>query len=351
MNENKWKQCQIRPDESIRVALQILSQSMHQILVVTDASDRLLGTITDGDIRRALLNGRSIETAISQVMRKNPRTMLKGTCREDIVRFMRLQLIRQLPIVDSNDKVVDLVFLDDYIFPKRRENIVVLMAGGLGTRLRPLTEECPKPLLRVGNKPILETILKGFASYGFHRFYLAVNYKASMIEEYFGDGSSYGVEIAYMHEKKRMGTAGALSLLPACTDLPVFVMNGDLLTRIDFDEMLGFHEQQKASATMAVREYSYQVPYGVIDCDGNQIVNIVEKPVQTYYVNAGIYILSPWVINQIPQDTFLDMPDIFKQLIQGKKTTTIFPVSDYWLDIGRMDDFERANSDFASIFQ
>jgi len=228
--------------------------------------------------------------------------------------------------------------------------LVVLMAGGLGTRLRPLTAEIPKPLLKVGDKPILETILLSFIECGFHRFALAVNYKSEQIEAYFGDGQNFGAEIEYLHEEKRLGTAGALSLLTEKPTEPVFVMNGDLLTKVDFAEFLDYHQNANVAATMGVREYSWQIPYGVIETENGQITRITEKPTHTCYVNAGLYTLSPAAVALVKSGVYLDMPDLFGELISRREKTTVYPIRDYWLDIGRMDDFRRAQSDYLSVF-
>jgi NDP-sugar pyrophosphorylase family protein len=224
---------------------------------------------------------------------------------------------------------------------------VVLMAGGLGTRLQPLTDECPKPLLAVGGRPILETILESFAEQGFKRIFLSVNHKAEMIRSHFGAGERWGVQVEYLHESIRLGTAGALSLLPERPTTPVVVMNGDLLTRTNFDNLLRFHNAQDAIATMAVREYDFQVPYGVVRLNGANIESIEEKPVQRFFVNAGIYTLSPEALDYLPIQTMFDMPNLFEHLIAAGKTTAAYPLREYWLDIGRLEELERAQREWA----
>jgi NDP-sugar pyrophosphorylase family protein len=224
------------------------------------------------------------------------------------------------------------------------------MAGGLGTRLRPLTDDIPKPLLKVGNKPILETIIRNFAEHGFVNITISLNYKGDMIKDYFGDGSDFGVNIDYVEENKRLGTAGALSLLKENPHEPFFVMNGDLLTDVNFSHLLDFHSFGNSTATMCVREYEYQVPYGVIQTKDSDITSIVEKPIQKFFVNAGIYVLSPSVFNDIPENEFFDMPTLFNILIEKQKKVSSFPIHEYWLDIGRMSDFEQAQSEYFRIF-
>jgi NDP-sugar pyrophosphorylase family protein len=224
------------------------------------------------------------------------------------------------------------------------------MAGGLGTRLGELTRDCPKPLLRVGNKPVLETILENCIEYAFKRFYISVNYKADMLKDYFGDGSRWGVDIRYIEEKKRLGTAGALGLLPEDPTVPLLVMNADVLTKINFKHLLEFHEEHRSVATMCVREYEFQVPYGVVKIDNHRLLDILEKPVHQFFVNAGIYVLNPEAVSMVPKNTYFDMPALFEKLLQDQAETAAFPVREYWLDIGRKDDLERANGDYAEVF-
>ncbi|MCF6173216.1 MAG: NTP transferase domain-containing protein [Campylobacteraceae bacterium] len=226
------------------------------------------------------------------------------------------------------------------------------MVGGLGTRLRPLTETTPKPMLPVGGKPILQTIVERFASYGFVNIVMCVGYKSNIIQDYFGDGSRFGVNIEYVLENKRMGTAGALSLLSDAQKPkePFFVMNGDLLTNMNFENMLEFHSSNNSKATMAVREYDFQVPYGVVNVDNGKIINIEEKPVHKFFVSAGIYMLNPDAIELIPNNEFYDMPTLFEKYIELGENTMSFPLREYWLDIGRIEEYEQANSEYMRVF-
>lgn len=345
-----WKKSVILPTASIRDALQVLNKSALQIAFVVNENNRLLGAVTDGDIRRSLLRGGNLSQPVATVMNVQPVAALHGTERSVLLHLMRDKTIRQIPLVDQKNRLVGLARLEELLYRPQRDNLVVLMAGGLGTRLRPLTDKIPKPLLKVGAKPILETILENFLEAGFSRFYFAVNYKSQMIEDYFGDGSRFGAEIQYLHESKRMGTAGALYFLPELPKKPIIVMNGDLLTKVNFGELLDYHIEQEAVATMAVREYNYQVPYGVIDFDGERIEAIREKPSYSFFVNAGIYVLSPEAVARVDKEAFFDMPQLFNTLITHGKKATVYPVRGYWLDIGRMDDFERAQEDYKGIF-
>ena len=350
MEQKDWKTSVILSKASIRDALQIMDKSALQIVFVVDKEKRLLGVVTDGDVRRSILRGEELSTPVEQIMNDHPITAQQGADRAELLRLMKAKTVRQIPLVDEEKHLVGLVQMEELLYRPQRENAVVLMAGGLGTRLRPLTDKIPKPLLKVGAKPILETILESFLDAGFHRFYFAVNYKSQMIEDYFGDGSRFGAEIKYLHENKRMGTAGALYFLPSIPKEPILVMNGDLLTKVDFGELLDYHIEQGASATMAVREYSYQVPYGVIDFDGERIEAIREKPSYSFFVNAGIYALSPEAVARVDKEEFYDMPQLFNALVEDGEKTTVYPVREYWLDIGRMDDFERAQEEYGEMF-
>ena len=347
---NNWKKCLVHNTDSILDTLRVIDRAALRIACVVDADGVLCGIVTDGDVRRALLKGMDLGQPISRIANASPIFFHPQEEKAYVIREMRRRSIGTAPLVDETGHMVGLVTLDELLTRPVRDNIVVLMAGGLGTRLRPLTDKMPKPLLKVGNKPILQTILESFLENGFHRFYLSVNYKAEMIEQYFGDGSRFGAEIAYIHEKKRMGTAGALYFLPK-VDAPIIVMNGDLLTKLDFGEFLDYHAAQRAAATMAVREYAYQVPYGVIDYSGDHIKRIIEKPMQSFFVAAGIYALSPEAVAHVNEERVFDMPDLFNELITDGAKTTFYPIRDYWMDIGRIDDFHQAQDDYEEMFQ
>lgn len=346
-----WKNCLVRADTSLIEVMRVIDKSGLQTALVVDDEKHLLGIVTDGDVRRGILRDLPFSAPAKEIMNPSPLTVEVNHEKSHAINLMLKHTVNQIPVLDEKGRLVNLYRLEELLYKKRRDNIVLLMAGGLGMRLRPLTNNIPKPLLKVGNKPILETILENFISAGFHRFYLAVNYKYEMIEEYFGNGANYGVEINYIHEKKRMGTAGALYFLPNNLTEPVIVMNGDLLTNVDFGELVDFHIAQNATATMGVREYNYQVPYGVIDYDGNKIIDITEKPTLNFFVNAGIYVLSPDAVSSINQENFLNMPDVFRNLIKENKRTVLYHIRGYWLDIGHMDQFKQAQTDYQEIFE
>jgi dTDP-glucose pyrophosphorylase len=342
-----WRNLALNRQAPLVEALSKINSSARQIALVLNSDETLAGVITDGDIRRALLSGKSLETPVAEVMNLHPKSIEVTATRSEMLATMRRQSLHHLPLTDSEHRVVGLVTLDDLLKSQEYENWVVLMVGGLGSRLQPLTHQCPKPLLPVAGKPILEIIIENFIDQGFKKFFLSVNYKADMIQSHFKDGSQWNIEISYLHEHKRMGTAGALSLLPHKPQKPLIVMNGDILTKISFEKLLQFHQAQGAIATMAVREYDFQVPYGVVKTDGTQIQSIEEKPVHKFFVNAGIYALSPAALDYLPSESFFDMPTLFEKIISGGRAAVAYPLREYWLDIGRLDEFERAQQEWS----
>lgn len=340
----------LNENSKISDALRIIDSGAMKIALVVDNTGKLLGTLTDGDIRRGLLQGLTLDDGIKPVIFKTPTTAHINETRENILQKALDKKLLQIPIVDDHQLLVGLEVLDDLIRVEGYENKVVLMVGGLGTRLSPLTDTIPKPLLRVGDKPILETIIKNFVTHGFKNIILSVNYKANMIEEYFGDGSELGASIEYIHEENQMGTAGALSLMREKLTEPFFVMNGDLLTNINFDHMYDYHRLHNADATMAVRKYDFQVPYGVVNVSGHSVTSIEEKPIHEFFVSGGIYILDHSVLKYIPDGVFFDMPTLFEKMIDNDNEVVSFPIREYWLDIGRIEEYDKANKEYYGIF-
>jgi dTDP-glucose pyrophosphorylase len=340
----------VGPETSIRETIRVIDVGSIQLALVASPDGRLLGTVTDGDIRRAILRNIPLDEPTHRIMNPSPTTVHAADGREEILSKMRAKQLRQIPVVDDEGRIVTVEVLTEMIGQEDRRNSVVIMAGGHGIRLRPLTEKCPKPLLKIGNKPLLERIIENFVEYGFRHFYLAVNYMADMVVEHFGDGSALGAQIEYIREDKKMGTAGALGLLGEQPTQPLIVMNGDLLTKVNFQHLLDFHNEHGAEATMCVREYDFQVPYGVVQIANHRILTIEEKPVQRFFVNAGIYVLNPSTLNLVPRGEYCDMPDLLQGVVSRGGETAVFPVREYWLDIGQMEDFRRANGEFAEIF-
>ncbi len=345
-----WKSTLIKPSDSILDAIKVIDSSELQIGLVVEKNMHLLGTVTDGDIRRAILNGFTTDKPVRDIMTKDYSFVNENESKENIITLMKHKKIRHLPVLNADGHIVDLKMLIDMINPGYSENYVVLMAGGQGTRLRPLTEECPKPMLRVGDKPIIETIIENLKEYGLYKFLISVNYKAKIIMDYLMDGRKLGVDIKYLEEKDELGTAGALSLIPFQPKDTLIVMNADVLTKVNFQQLLDFHKQQEAFATMCVREYQFQVPYGVVKIKDQNIDSVDEKPLHKFFVNAGIYVIEPRVLDYVPKDQYFDMPNLYEKLIEDKKVTTAFPIREYWIDIGKPGDYKQANGDYCELF-
>ena len=340
----------VHPTISIKEAMEVIGRGRVQIALVVDFDGRLLGTLSDGDVRRSILKGKGLEGDIEDSYNTTPIYIDNEKSQNELLYFCSKNNINQLPVVGKNNKVVDL-FIVNEISLKHHKNIVVLMVGGLGTRLRPLTENTPKPMLKVGGKPILETIIEGFVKSGFDNFVMCVGYKADVIRNHFKDGSEFGVSIEYVTESKRMGTAGALTLIKKKPKEAFFVMNGDLLTKASYENFLEFHKSNKAMATMCVREYEIEVPYGVVNMKNENITSIEEKPVHSFFVNSGIYLLEPGCIDLIPNNKYYDMPSLFEKIISLEEKVVSFPLREYWMDIGRMPEYKQANQEYTSTFE
>jgi dTDP-glucose pyrophosphorylase len=338
----------VAPSTSIRDVIRLLESSGMQISLVVDQKKCLLGAITDGDIRRAILKGISLDKSVEEAMNKNPTVAYPENDRNHILKIMRRQLIHHVPIVNKEGVVVGLETVDQFYFGGMEDNWIVLMAGGLGTRLLPLTKDCPKPMIKVGGKPLLELTIERCIEAGFCKFFISVNYKAEMIKSYFKDGSQWGIEIQYIHEEEKMGTAGSIGLLPQRPDKAFLVMNCDLVTNVNLVNMFHFHHQNKAKGTMGVCEYMIEVPYGVVEIQGHRISRINEKPTQRFLINGGIYVLEPETLDLLNKNIFLDMPELFKEMIAKNWPTSVFPIREYWVDVGQISDLEKANYDFNS---
>lgn len=340
----------ILENSKIKHALKALSLGAHQILVVLDKKNKLVGTLTDGDIRRGFLKGLNINSSIKSITFRKPTVAKQNITKEKLLSIAITKKIYQIPVLDKNEKVIGIYVLDELLKKNTLSNKVVIMAGGRGTRLRPLTKHIPKPMLKVGNKPIIQTIIDRFSESSFKNFIICVNYKSKIIKDYFGNGAKFGVNIEYVDEKKRMGTAGAISLLKKKLNKPFFVINGDLLTNLNFKKMLDFHKEHNSRATMCIKQYNINLTYGEVKLDKENIMSINEKPKHKFFINAGAYILDPKCIELIPKK-FYDMPSLFKKMIKKKYKIVSFPLEEYWLDVGRPNDYDKANIDYNSIFE
>lgn len=337
-----WRKAILRETADIRDLIGCLDQVGIKIVLVVDASGKLVGTISDGDIRRALLRGLEMGSPITTVIHRNPFVVPPDMTRETIVQLMLANKIQQIPVVDEHRHVVGLHLWDQITTTQARPNIMVIMAGGKGTRLRPYTEHCPKPMLPVGDKPMLEHIIDRAMSQGFNHFILAIHYLGHLVEDYFGDGSKMNARIEYIREETPLGTAGALGLLTCLPNAPFVVTNGDVLTDINYADLLDFHIRQHATATMAVRTHEWQHPFGVVQTKGLDIIGFEEKPVARTHINAGVYVLSPVALNELNVNEHCDMPTLFERLQVSSQRTVAYPMHEPWLDVGRMEDFQTA---------
>ena len=343
----------VSPQATLREVIACIDRNWMYIALVVDRERRLITTITQGDIRRAIDAGHNKDEPVSDwrlykgADYKRPITATMGTNRATLLRLMQEQYVRQLPLLDRQGRVVDLVLMRDFGDVDILPVTAVIMAGGFGTRLRPLTEHAPKPMLPIGNRPILEWIIEGLRYAGIRKMIVTTYYMAEIIREHLKDGSEFGVDIEYIHEEKLSGTAGALALVEDWSQ-HLLVINGDILTRVDFRSMFDYHCEHRADLSMALREYHFQIPYGVVEMDEHRVAVIKEKPTQTFFVNAGIYILSPSVHAYVTPGEFLDMPELIKRLMADQRAVTGFPIHEYWLDIGQLEQYEQAQADAES---
>ncbi len=336
---------------SIRDAIVRIERTKHGIALVVDVEGKLLDTITDGDVRRGMLAGIDLDQCVSELMSRRtnslypaPVTARVGTEPSQLLALMHEKTLRQIPLLDDADRVVDLVTMD-MLLPDGLGGIdAVVMAGGSGDRLQPLTLQTPKPMLPVGGRPLLELIIGQLKRADIHNISISTNYKAEQIERHFGGGEGHGVSISYLCEEEPRGTAGALALMepPKATFL---VMNGDILTNVDFAAMLAFHREHRSAMTVAVREHKIEIPYGVVECDGTTVSWIAEKPTKVVFVNAGIYLLEPDLCAEIPTDRRFDMTDLIQRVRELDRVVSAFPIREYWLDIGHLHDYDQAQKD------
>lgn len=344
----------VTEDSSVRSVISCIDKNGKGIAIVLDADNHLIATVTDGDIRRAILAGLDVELPVRELL--NRRTSISphgpivapiGTPDTTLLHIMAETTVRHIPLVDEDNRVVDVALLSELVKEFELPLRAVVMAGGFGTRLRPLTEELPKPMLPLGSRPLLELIVEQLRDAGIRKVNVATHYKGDVISDHFKDGQDFGVDIRYVKEDQPLGTVGALSLLEESEE-PLLVINGDILTRVDFRAMLHFHRDHNADLTVAVRQYELSVPYGVVDTDGVSVRGISEKPVVRQFINAGIYLLSASVRRMIPNGQPYDIPDLIQLLLKNGRCVVCFPIREYWLDIGKADHYDQAKSDIAN---
>lgn len=351
---SKLAQLVVSPDSCIREVLECIGRGAQGIALVLDDERHLIATVTDGDVRRAILAGTDLELSVRELLvqrdpsfHSGPVTAPAGTPDAALLHLMSETSLRQIPLVDDEGRIVNIALLSELVKEYELPLRAIVMAGGYGTRLRPLTDELPKPMLPVGDRPLLEIIVKGLKEAGIRQVNVATHYKGEMIAEHFKDGQDFGVDIRYVEEDQPLGTAGALSLLEE-SDQPLLVINGDILTRVDFRAMLNFHREHNADLTVAVRQYEFRVPYGVIDTDGVAVTGISEKPLVRQFINAGIYLLNPAIRRLVPNGQHYDIPDLIERLLQEGRPVVCFPIREYWLDIGKSDHYDQAKVDVAT---
>lgn len=344
--DTNWQRALISSKATLAEAIANLNTVGIKLALCVDAEGRLVGAVTDGDLRRGLLRGLSMKDPVCKIANTNPLVVPKEAKIEVVRAIMQFNNVLQVPIVDAGGRIIGLHLHDALNTVPRHDHAMVIAAGGAGTRLRPYTENCPKPMLRIAGKPILQHIIERAKSQGFGCFILSLNYLGQMIRDYFGDGSANGVQISYIDENEPLGTAGALSLLQPRPNKTFVVTNGDVLADVDYRELIDFSEQHSADAVMAVRIYELTNPYGVVQMDGVDITGITEKPVSYSYINAGIYAFTPTVLDNLKQNYRCDIPTLFNRLRKKGLRTVAFPMHEPWLDVGRPDDLERAKQKF-----
>jgi dTDP-glucose pyrophosphorylase/CBS domain-containing protein len=342
-----WKNALVSKNQTIREALIIINEHPLKMVIVSDSKNILLGTLTDGDVRRSLLKGSVIDDPISVAMNKKCFFLEDTNSAEQINEFMQIKNISTIPILDSHGKIKSIKTLEYKEVKKKHNNPVFIMAGGFGKRLKPLTNNCPKPMLKLGDKPILEHIIQNFIDSGFEDFYISTHYMPEVIMDYFDNGNKWGVSIQYVHEENALGTGGALSLLPnEISKEPLILINGDVVTSVNFELLLKYHYEHKDDATVCVRDFEYQVPFGVIEGNGSLIKNMTEKPSKKFLVNAGVYVLNHSVVESPLHNKYIDMPTLLQNSMSNGSSVHMFPIHEYWSDIGRHDDLKKAKLKF-----
>ena len=344
MNESAdvWQRATLPSSATIGQVICNLNETSIKIVLIINNSGLLEGTISDGDIRRGLLKGMNLSSPISNIINRNPLVVSPEMQHEMVMQLMIINKIQQIPIVDDKHQVVGLYLWDHLTVSPTRLNVMIIMAGGMGTRLRPLTDSCPKPLLRIAGKPMLEHVIERAKREGFRHFLIAIHYLGDMIEQYFGNGDSLGVKIDYLREKVPLGTAGALSLLQSVPEAPFIVTNGDVITDIQYGDLLDFHLRYNAWATMAVRTHEWQNPFGVVQTRGVEIVGFEEKPISHSQINAGVYVLDPRALSVLVANSHCDMPTLFERLRTLPQRTVVYPMYEPWLDVGQPPDLTLA---------
>lgn len=341
---NSWREIVLPLSSTIKEVIEVLDKGGMRLVVATSNNGCFEGTITDGDVRRGLLRGLTLSDSCIGVVNRQPIIVSPDVERDKVLQVMLENKIQQIPVINGANEIVGLHLREDFEKPLIRPNRIVIMAGGVGSRLLPYTEKCPKPLLPVAGKPMLLHIIEQAKFRGFRRFVISVNHLGEMIEEYFGSGEEFGVEIEYIRENSPLGTAGALSIHPFQDGLPIIVTNGDVISDINFSDFLDFHIAHQGTATMAVKSHEWQHPFGVVQINGLEVIGIQEKPITKTYINAGVYVLDLEILKLLPKNQPCDMPTLIMMARTNKGAKIYaYPMHEPWLDVGRPDDLIRAN--------
>ena len=333
----------LKANDSVLNVINNINNSQYQICFIVDDQGSLIGSIADGDIRRGLIEGHSIDSLASQIMNPNPISILATQSERQAQAVMSANQIKQLPVVNEDHQLIGLHLMDQILNLAHKENSILIMAGGFGKRMMPLTENLPKPMLKVAGKPMLEHIILNAKAQGFRKFIISLHYLGNLIIDHFGDGSNLDISIQYIHEIEPLGTAGAMALIDPLPNLPFIVTNGDIITDVNYANLLHFHESNKSQATMAIKKYELQNPYGVVNIKGLEITSFEEKPIQISYVNAGIYVLNPSSLKYLKVNEPCDMPDLFELLKNNNYSITAYPIHETWADVGRPVDLSEIN--------
>jgi len=345
LTTESWEKALLSPKATLRQAINKLNETTFQIVIITTPDQILVGTLTDGDIRRGLLRNMEMDSSIEPIVERNPLVAPPSFGRGPVLELMQPNKIHQLPIVDESRRVVGLHLLSELLEPAQHSNVMIIMAGGQGKRLRPNTKNCPKAMLLIDGKPMLGHLIERAKAEGFQRFILVVHYLGNMVEEYCGDGSRWDVQIDYLREESPLGTAGGLSLLNPRPEAPFIVSNVDVRTNLSYKDIISYHAKHDAAATMAVRVHEWQHPFGVVQTQGVKIVGFEEKPIVRNHINAGVYVLNPDTLDALKTREHCDMPTLFSRLQGSDAMTIVYPIYEPWLDVGRVEDLNRAQSE------
>lgn len=343
MTEQHLRSYVIGPEASILEAMRAIDANAREFVLIADDQLAVLGLITDGDIRRGLLAGLGMDAPAAKVMTRDFIAVTPDHGRASVLDLMKARSVRQVPVLDARRRLVGLHFLEELIGTAEKPNAALIMAGGKGQRLRPYTDARPKPMMEVAGRPILERIVLHLVGFGIKRVFISVNYLAETIRAHFGDGSRFGCAIDYLQENEPLGSGGALSLLPPGLEHPLLVMNGDLVSQFDVTRLLEHHRREGAEATIAARHHDVEIPFGVLDVEGSRLTRLVEKPSVHHLINAGIYVIEPRLLGEVPRDRFYPMTDLFEGLLRQGRTVSVYRIEEDWIDIARREDLSRAN--------